>query len=230
VDTHEAVATPEVTRHRVRLMLPALVLINLAYPASEVHPAAALAYAFAYVALLGLGARVAAVTRARQIAATTIASVIALLSVPWVMFPDALWLSLSVYALLVGFHLLVIAAVTHHLLEVRSNRDVLVAGGSLYVLVGDVFVPAAMIVHLVTVQLTGAAAYGGQLAIAWQQMAYVSFTTLTSLGRDTLQPVTAAAQALAIAEATVGVLVLAVIVARLVVAELGAGVLRRSGT
>jgi hypothetical protein len=229
VDTQEAVGTPEVTRHRVRLLLPALLLVNLAYPASEVHPAAALAYAFAYVALLALGARVAAVTRARQITATAVAGAIALLSVPWVMFPDTLWLSLSVYALLVGFHLLVIAAVVQHLLEVRGNRDVLFAGSSLYVLVGDMFVPAAMIVHLVTRQLTGAAAYGVDVAIDWQQMVYVSFTTLTTLGRDALQPVTAAAQALAIAEATVGVLIVAVIIARLVVGEVATGALRRHG-
>ena len=193
------------------------------------HPAAALAYAFAYVAVLALGARVAATSRGRQVTATTVAGAIALLSVPWVMFPDAVWVSLSVYGLLVVFHLLVIAAVAQHLLEVRSNRDVLFAGTSLYVLAGDLFVPAGMIVHLVTRLLTGAAAYGVDGPVDWQQMVYVSFTTLTTLGRDALQPVTAAAQALAIAEATVGVVILAVIIARLVVAEVTAGVLRRHG-
>src|SRR5919106_1854075 len=203
VETREAVATAEVTRHRVRLLLPALLLVTVAYPVSELHPTAALAYALAYVALLALGARVASVTNGRQVTATVVAGAIALLSVPWVMFPDTLWLSLSVYALLVGFHLLVIAAVVQHLYEApQSNRDVLVAGTSLYVLVGDMFVPAAMIVHLVTVELTGGAAYVADAPIGWQQMAYVSFTTLTTVGRGTLQPTTSAAQALAIAEAT----------------------------
>lgn len=220
VETREAVATAEFTRHRVRLLLPALLLVTVAYPVSELHPTAALAYALAYVALLALGARVASVTNGRQVTATVVAGAIALLSVPWVMFPDALWLSLSVYALLVGFHLLVIAAVVKHLYEApQSNRDVLVAGTSLYVLVGDMFVPAAMIVHLVTVELTGGAAYVADAPIGWQQMAYVSFTTLTTVGRGTLQPATSAAQALAIAEATLGVLIVAVIIARLVAAE-----------
>src|SRR5918996_696887 len=166
VETREAVATAEFTRHRVRLLLPALLLVTVTYPVSELHPTAALAYALAYVALL------------------------------------------------------VIAAVVQHLYEAtQSTRDVLVAGTSLYVLVGDMFVPAAMIVHLVTVELTGAAAYVADAPIGWQQMAYVSFTTLTTVGRGTLQPATSAAQALAIAEATLGVLIVAVIIARLVAAE-----------
>ena len=232
MDTRDTVGTAEIefTRHRVRLLLPALLLINVAYPVSEVHAAAALAYAFAYIALLALGARVAAVSRARQITATAVAGGIALLSVPWVMFPDTLWLSLSVFGLLVVFHVLVIAAVARHLMHVRRNRDVLYAGTSLYVLVGDMFVPAAMIVHLLTVQLSGAVAYGTDAAIDWQRMVYVSFTTLTTLGRDTLPPVTPAAQALSIAEATAGVVVLAVIIARLVVTEVGATTLRRTGS
>jgi Ion channel len=218
----------ELTRHRVRLLFPALVLVNIAYPISDGHPAAALSYAFAYVALLALGARVAAVSTTRQVLATVAAGAIALLSVPWVMFPDTLWLSLGVYGLLVGFHLLVIAAVARHLLHVRRNRDVLYAGTALYVLVGDLFVPAAMMVHLVTAQMTGAAAYGAEVPVAWQQMIYVSFTTLTTLGRDTLTPVTPAAQALSVAEATAGMVVLAVIIARLVVAEVTASAQRRA--
>lgn len=225
--TAEQGEATEFTRHRVRLLLPALLLVNLAYPLSEVHPATALVYAFTYVALLALGARVAAVTRARQISSTAFAGAIALLSVPWVLFPDALWLSLGVYALLVGFHLLVIVAVAQHLVAVTGRRDVLYAGTSLYVLVGDVFVPAAMIVQLITVELTGAAAYGAEAVVGWQQMAYISFTTLTTLGRDVLHPVTATAQVLAVAEATIGVLVVAVIVARLIAAELAPGTLRR---
>jgi hypothetical protein len=231
VETQEAVGAAEFTRHRVRLLLPALVLVTVAYPVNELHPAAALAYAFAYVALLALGARVASVTKVRQVTATIVAGAIALLSVPWVMFPDALWLALSVYALLVAFHLLVIAAVAEQLFErPQSNGDVLAAGTSLYVLVGDMFVPAAMIVHLVTVQLTGAAAYVADAPIGWHQMVYVSFTTLTTLGRGTLQPATSAAEALAITEAVLGVLVVAVIIARLAGSDVAMSIVRRNGS
>lgn len=228
VQTQETVGTTEFTRRRVRLLLPALLLATVAYPVSELHPVAAVVYAFAYVALLALGARVASVTRGRQITATVIAGAIALLSVPWVMFPDALWLSLSVYALLAVFHLLVIAAVAGHLFEAHQvNRDALYAGTSLYVLIGHMFVPAAMILQVVTVELTGATAYAAAAPISWQQMAYVSFATLTTLSHGDIQPATSAAQALAIAEAILGVLIVAVIIARLVGAEVAASATRR---
>lgn len=227
VTTQEALETPDLTRRRVRLLLPALLLVTLAYPISELHPAAVLVYGLGYVILLALGARVAGVTRWRKVAAVTVAGAIALLSVPWVMFPDARWLSLSVYALLVGFHLLVIAAVARYLFETHGlDRDVLLAGTSLYVLVGDMFVPAAMVVHHISVDMAGTAAYAADWPITWQRMAYFSFATLTTLSPAGIRPVTSAAQALTIAEATFGVLIVALIVARLAGAAVVAGIRR----
>jgi hypothetical protein len=228
VQTQETLEPTDLTRRRVRLLLPALLLVTLAYPASEQHPVAVLAYGFGFVILLALGTRVAGVTRWRRIVAVTIAAAIALLSVPWVMFPEMRWLSLSVYALLVGFHLLVIAAVGTHLLETHGlDRDVLLAGTSLYVLVGDMFVAAAMVVHQVSIDVAGTAAYAADWPITWQRMAYYSFATLTTLGPDGIRPVTSAAQALTIAEAIFGVLIIALIVARLAGAALVAGISRR---
>lgn len=216
----------DLTPRRVRLLLPALLTVSLAYPVIDLHPAAAIAYVVIYIALLALAARVAAVSHRRRRAATAVAGVIALLSVPWIMFQDIVWLTLAVYALLVLFHLMVIAAIGEYLLEAHEvDVDVLFAGTSLYVLIGDMFIPAAMIVNVTTVALTGAPAYVTDGAVTWQQMTYFSFATLTTLGYGDILPATSPAQALAVAEAVLGVLTVALIIGRLVgsVATLRAG-------
>lgn len=206
---------PDDTRHRIRLLAPALLLAALTYPVTELHPLAALLYALLSIAVLTLGARVAAVSRWRELAATAVAAVIALLSVPWVMFPEQVWLSLGVYGLLVVFHLLVIAAVLGHLLAPGgTDHDVLVTGTSLYALAGALFVPAAMIVHQGSA-LVGEAAYRAEGAITWQRMVHFSFTTLTTVGSGDVAPATATAQALAAGEAMFGVLIVALIIGRL---------------
>jgi hypothetical protein len=51
---------------------------------------------------------------------------------------------------------------------------------------------------------------------AWKHLYYFSFVTLTTLGYGDIQPVSALARSLAVAEATTGVLFTAVVVARLV--------------
>jgi len=217
MNTPQTLEIQDFTQHRIRLLLPALILVTLAYPLSEIHAYAAMGYALTCAAVLALGARVAAVTRMRQFAATAVAAMIALLSVPWAMFPDELWLTVGFYTMLVIFNLLVIAAIGEHLFDADAvDHNIMLTGTSLFILVGHMFVPAAMVVEKVTVELTGASAYLTEMTVTWQQMVYFSFTTLTTLGSDGLRPATTAAQALAILEAVLGVLIVALIVGRLV--------------
>lgn len=219
--TAPAARTAGDTRRRVRLLLPALLLVTLSYPVSLVHPAAAIGYALCYVGVYALGARVASVTRRRTVAATTVAAVLAVLIIPWTLRPDVLWLSLAMYGLLVVFHVLVMVAIGEYLLGAPEiDRDVIFAGTSLYVLAGDMFIPATMLVDLISVELTGASAYAGGL-VTWQDMTYFSFTTLTTLGYGDIAPVHPVSQALAIAEAILGVLTVALIIGRLVGAATG---------
>lgn len=222
-------ATASDTRHRVRLLLPALLVVTLAYPVSLLHPAAAVGYALCYVGVFALGARVASVTRRRTVAATGLAGVIALLVVPWTLRPDVLWLSLTTYALLVVFHVFVILAIGEYLLEAPEvDRDVLFAGTSLYVLAGDMFIPAGMLVDLLSVRLAGASAYTTG-PLQWQDMTYFSFMTLTTLGYGDIAPANPVSRSLAIAEAILGVLIVTLIIGRLVGAATAARRGRRSG-
>jgi hypothetical protein len=224
--TEPTTAASDVTRRRVRLLLPALLVVTLAYPISLLSTAAAIGYALAYVGVYVLGARVASVTRRRTILATSVACLAAMVVVPWTLRGDVLWLSLLTYSLLILFHLLVIAAIGEYMLAAPEvDRDVIFAGTSLYVLAGDMFIPAALLVERLSVELAGVPAYEGA-AVTWQSMTYFSFTTLTTLGYGDIAPANAVSQALAIGEAIFGVLIVALIIGRLVGAA--GGSLRRT--
>lgn len=216
-----AISQIDTTPRRVRLLLPVLLVVTLSYPLAELNSAAAIAYGLGYIAVLGLGARVASVTRRRTVVATAIAGGTALLVVPWTLRPDVLWLSLSFEALLVVFHVLVMVVVGTYMIEAPEiDIDVIFAGTSLYVLAGNLFVPAGLLVDALTVEATGASAYTSG-PLAWSDMTYFSFTTLTTLGYGDVTPATTSAQALAIAEAVLGTLILALIIGRLVGAAPG---------
>lgn len=204
------------TRHRVRLLLPVLLVVILAYPLSAVSRAAAVVYAVLYVAVLAAGARVAAVTRWRAVTASALAAFLALLHVPWTLTDRTLWLSVVFLVLLIAFNVLVIAAIGEYLLAAPEvDTDVVFAGTSLYVLVGNAFIPAGLLVDEIALTLTGASAYSGG-PMDWASMTYFSFTTLTTLGYGDISPTATIAQALAIGEALLGVLIMALIIGRLV--------------
>jgi hypothetical protein len=218
----------DATPRRVRLLLPAALLVTLAYPISLLGTAAAIAYALSYLAVLALGARVASVTRSRTVTAGSIATVLAVLMLPWTLRPDVRWLELTVFVLLIAFHVLVIAVVGEYLLAApRIDVDVIFAGSSLYVLTGDAFIPAGLLVDGLTIEATGTSAYSAG-PMTWSDMTYFSFTTLTTLGYGDVSPVTALAQALAIAEALLGVLIVALIIGRLVGAATAQGMRHRN--
>lgn len=56
----------------------------------------------------------------------------------------------------------------------------------------------------------------GEDAIGWRQLIYFSFMTLTTIGYGDIRPATSEAQSLAIVEGVVGVLYVAVLIARIV--------------
>jgi hypothetical protein len=209
------------TPRRVRLLLPAALLVTLAYPVILLGAGAAIAYSVGYLSVLAAGARVASVTRRRTVIASAIAGMLALLIVPWTLWQDQLWLDVPVYTLLIAFHVMVIAVIGEYLLEAPDvDVDVIFAGTSMYVLAGDAFIPAGLLIDRLSIEMTGASAYSTD-PMTWPDMTYFSFTTLTTLGYGDIRPVTAVSQALAIAEAIVGVLIVALIIGRLVGAASG---------
>lgn len=209
--------TDDRTPVRVRHLLPALLGVTVAYPITLVHDAAATIFALLYVALLALGARVAGITERRRRAAIITAVVIVTLGVVRLVFTGVLALELVFWTMLFAFHIMVFVAIFEYLLKQDVvDRDVIFAGTSLYVLVGDMFVAPAMVVHLLSERFWHTAAYVMPQPVRWQDLVYFSFTTLTSLGYGDVLPRNAAAKSLAIAESVLGVLVLALIIGRLV--------------
>lgn len=209
------------TGRRLRGLLPILLLVTLTYPVIDLHPAVGALYAVLYVGVLTVGTRVASVDPVRRRSAVVVAGLVTVAAAGWAVTRDP-WAAVAVLVVLAAFHALMILAVGEYLLDAPEvDRDVLLAGTSLYVLTGLLFVPATLAVELVTRELTGAGAYTAEASVGWQQMMYFSFTTLTTLGYGDVRPTTSPAQALAIAEAILGVLIVALIIGRLVGAVTG---------
>lgn len=110
-----------------------------------------------------------------------------------------------------------------HLLRSRNvDADLLVGTLCIYLLIGTVWAFAYQLLQATSGPFTTHFLVpGGGLASA-QDLDYFSFVTLTTLGYGDIQPLSAAARGMAVAEAVVGQFYLAVLVARLLGLHLAA--------
>jgi hypothetical protein len=95
------------------------------------------------------------------------------------------------------------------------TRDVLYAATSVYLLLGAIFVP---IYGLLETLWPGSFVdnTAPDAPVAWQQLLYYSYTSLTTMGYGDVLPVSWWARSLATAEAVIGVLYIAILMGRLV--------------
>ena len=99
----------------------------------------------------------------------------------------------------------------------RVTTDKLYGAGAVYFLLG--FTWSVFYAVLETIKpgnFSGPLAAGADGIVTWSDFIYSSFTTLTTLGYGDIAPATYVARSLAILEASVGVLFVAILVARLV--------------
>lgn len=100
------------------------------------------------------------------------------------------------------------------------TRDVLFGGVSIYMLIGNIFTPIYLLLNAIYFDLKEQNAFGVHTyeveIITWQRMYYLSFTVLTTLGFGDITPVIPYAEPFVLAEAGIGVLYVAILMARLV--------------
>jgi len=136
--------------------------------------------------------------------------------------PDATWAILITYAVVGTFQAMVVYVLLHYVFDAtRVNRDVIYAACAAYFLIGGVFVPIYGSIETVTFAIEGSHAFadGGVTTdgvVPWQTFIYYSYSTLTTLGYGDILPVTMVARSAAALEAMIGVLYMAIIIARLV--------------
>lgn len=113
------------------------------------------------------------------------------------------------------FQASLIKSLLHYIFLARSvTPNILYSAVAIYLLIATLFTPIYAAIEFLN---PGAFASSyGELVIAWPQLIYYSFSTLTTLGYGDIVPINMWAKSLATTEAVIGVLYLAILVARLV--------------
>ncbi len=123
------------------------------------------------------------------------------------------WLAFLADVLTVLFLLLIAMLILSHVLRAeRVSKEKIFGALSVYLLLGVIW---ALLFIIVEFLMPGSFRYG-QGALTGAEMLYYSFVTLTTLGYGDITPLTPPARSLAMIEAVIGQLYIAVLVARLV--------------
>lgn len=204
------------TARRIAALLTLVVLLLVSYPITLLEsPAYLILYQFVYTGMFA-----AAVIVARDSRATM--GWMLVFSLLWLAFgvmnaldPASRWKIAATYAALLPFVAMIIYVLLRYIFNARRvTAGVLLAAITVYLLLVQLFVPVYGLLEL--------AAPGSfhdtltEAPVFWQQLIYLSMTTLTTTGYGDVLPASAWARVLTNLEAAVGVLYIAVLMARLV--------------
>ncbi len=205
-------------RGRIVYLLVLVALLHFIYPITlgASGPLPLILYNVLYSAMFLAGIFVAGANR--RLLAVTVATALVYFSfsILYALDPGNTTRVVITYLALIPFQGTLIYVLVRYIFSAHHvNRDVLYAAVTVYLLLGAVFVPVYGIVEIL-----GPGAFVDNLhtgaPIAWQQLIYYSLVTLTTTGYGDVLPVSPWARALANAESVIGVLFIAITMARLV--------------
>ncbi|HSH01073.1 MAG TPA: potassium channel family protein [Anaerolineae bacterium] len=208
---------------RVGYFLGALALIHFSYPLSELSTEASAIYVVFYSMAIGMGAYLTTKDVGRRRVTAVMTVLTSVTGAIWAFTSNDAIVTTSLYIFYVIIIInlgVVMKTMWEFIFAARTiTQDVLYAGVSFYLLIGNFFTPLYLFLNAIIVGATGEPAFGVhtyEVAITWQRMYYLSFTTLTTLGYGDITPINSFVEPFVLAEATIGVLYVAVLMARLV--------------
>jgi hypothetical protein len=192
--------------------------LHFIYPVTLVPggPVMIIGYNVLYTAMLLIGIVMAGDSRLHRWITVGTAVVYLAFSVWYALDPSDSWRVLVTYLALIPFQATMLLILLRYVFNARRiTRDVLFAGVTVYLLLAALFVP---LYGLVNSLLPGAFVDNASpgAAVVWQQLIYYSLTTLTTTGYGDVLPISPWARAFANAEMVIGVLYIAILMARLV--------------
>lgn len=205
-------------------LLLTLLFVSVAYPVLQNFPGLRVVTGFLFVVTLLVALRAVAKSRQQVIVSTLIAVIGIAGFVGELLSPGSVWR----LAYLLGFSLFFLYASSLMLIDIlgRSQRvdaDMIFGAIGVYLVIGLFFAFAfALLEVLMPGSVSGVNELVGDNATAGP-MIYFSYVTLTTLGYGDVTPVTNLAMSMSYAEAIIGQLFLAILVARLVGLHIAAG-------
>ena len=196
--------------------LTLVILVQFGYPLTYLGQGWFIGYQVLYALMFVSGSFAAGESKAQLRVNLASALVVFAASIWYITDPENAWANLAAYAAVLPFQLIIIYLLARFTrLQTRVTVNTVLAAVSIYLLIGATFVPVYGLIETVQPGSFVDGASPGE-GVVWQQLMYYSYVTLNTVGYGDVQPVNAWARSLSTLEAVVGVLYLAVAIARLV--------------
>lgn len=206
----------DAVKGRAVWVLVVIVLLNMLYPiTSGNHAVALIVYQILYAGLFLVGISVTSESRVHFAVSVSIAVIWLVVAVMYSLDPTNVWKIQTTYAVLLVFHVNIIFTLMRYIFTAEKvTADVIYAACAVYFLLSFFFVP---IYGMLETALPGSYVDNTLGSpVSWQQFVYFSLITLSTAGYGDILPANMWARMLAGIEVTIGVLYVAILVARLV--------------
>lgn len=201
---------------RAKYVLILILLLNILYPITSGGSIISLIFfQVLYAGLFAVGIIIMSDNRRQVIWSVSIAGLWLVFAVLYTFNSENFWLSLITYFILMVFHASISFVLFRYIFTSTAvTADVISGAIAIYFLISFFFVPVYRILEIISPgsfidNINGS-------PVQWQQFVYYSLITLSTAGYGDITPVSPWARMLAGLEATVGVMYVAVLMARLV--------------
>lgn len=208
--------TRDVVKGRAVYVLALVVLLNMLYPVTSGNdPLALIVYQMLYAGLFVAGIFITSDSRRHVIWSISIALIWFAAAVIYSLDPANYWKIQITYAILLIFHVTIIGVLMRYIFNAEKvTVDVIYAACAVYFLLSFFFVPVYGMLETAVPGSFVDNTLG--TPVQWQQFVYYSLITLSTEGYGDILPTSMWGRMLTGLEATVGVLYVAILVARLV--------------
>jgi hypothetical protein len=208
--------TRDAIKGRTKYVLILIVLLNMLYPITGGgNFVAFVLYTVLYAGLFLAGILITSDSRAHIAWSTSITAVWFVMAILYGLDPTSYWKTLVTYFILFIFHATILWVMLRYIFNASAvTADVLYASAAVYFLISFLFVPIYGVLETVVPGSFVDNTLGG--AVQWQQFVYFSLITLSTAGYGDILPASTWARMLSGIEVTIGVLYVAIMMARLV--------------
>ena len=201
---------------KIIYLLVLVIIVQFAYPITLRGGIFLIVYQLFYSAMFVAGMYLGRDSRRYLVITGTLAALFLGFGIAFALDPSATWKVLVTYLTLVPYLAMVNWVLLRYIFQAtKVTNDVLYAATAVYLLLGALFVPIYGLLETINPGsfVDGAAP---EAMVQWQQIIYFSYTTLTTVGYGDVLPVAPWARTLANLQGIIGVLYIAIMMARLV--------------